>query len=211
MLKRLLFPFVVFLVSTAILWYSPTVSESFRPKAYSNQEFVRASVIDVLAESTQSDPLVPSVKTGRQRLLVELLEGEEAGKQVEVENQLSRLHNVYVAEGDRFILLVREQGSRTIYWPYNHDRSSAVYWMVGIIVLLTVLVCRFARRELGDFFVFHRCIADRSISASTLCWLESYSCHHWLDGGEDCGQLPVGRRLEQEVIWCPCWVHWLGW
>ena len=52
---------------------------------------------------------------------------------------LDRLHNVYVAEGDRFILLVREQGDRTIYWPYNHDRSSAVYWMVGIIVLLTVL------------------------------------------------------------------------
>ncbi|AJR06462.1 YibE/F family protein [Photobacterium gaetbulicola] len=139
MLKRLLFPFVVFVISTVILWYSPTVSESFRPKAYSNQEFVRASVIDVLAESTQSDPLVPSVKTGRQRLLVELLEGDEKGKQVEVENQLSRLHNVYVSAGDRFILLVREQGSRTIYWPYNHDRSSAVYWMVGIIVLLTVL------------------------------------------------------------------------
>ncbi|MCQ1058648.1 YibE/F family protein [Photobacterium sp. ZSDE20] len=139
MLKRLIFPFVVFLISTAILWYSPSVSESFRPKAYNSQEFVRASVIDVLAESTQSDPLVPSVKTGRQRLLVELREGEDKGKQVEVENQLSRLHNVYVTEGDNFILLIREQGERTIYWPYNHDRSSAVYWMVGIIVLLTVL------------------------------------------------------------------------
>ncbi|MGF1684749.1 YibE/F family protein [Photobacterium minamisatsumaniensis] len=140
MLKRLIFPVVIFLISTAILWFSPSVSETFRPAAYSNQVFVKAEVLEVLTESTQSDHLVPSIKTGRQRLMVELLDGDEQGKQVEVENQLSRLHNVYVQEGDRFIMLIREQAGRTIYWPFNHDRSSAVYWMIGVIVALTVLL-----------------------------------------------------------------------
>ncbi|PSW21865.1 YibE/F family protein [Photobacterium sanctipauli] len=140
MFNRLIFPTVIFIISTAILWLSPMVSDSFRPTAYSNQVFVKAEVIEVLTESTQSDHLVPSIKTGRQRLLVKLLDSEEQGKQVEVENQLSRLHNVYVQEGDRFIMLIREQAGRTIYWPFNHDRSSAVYWMIGIIVLLTILL-----------------------------------------------------------------------
>ena len=183
-------------MSTAILWYSPSVSETFRPKAYSNQEFVRASVIAVLAESTQSDPLVPSVKTGRQRLLVELLEGEETGKQVEVDNTLSRLHNVHVKEGDNFIMLIREQGGRTIYWPYNHDRASAVYWMVGIIVGLTILLAGLQGVKFSHFFVLYRGAFAWCAGSRLIRGLEPGYCHHRLDGSKDRGQLFAGSRLE---------------
>ena len=61
MLKRLLFPFTVFLVATAILYYSPQVSDSFRPKPYNPQHLVRAEVVKVLLDEVRPDNAVPSI------------------------------------------------------------------------------------------------------------------------------------------------------
>ncbi|MGL6315610.1 YibE/F family protein [Vibrio sp. WXL103] len=142
-MNRYLFPCAIIAIATLILYLSPIISDSFRPAAYDPQTFVKAKVDQVLVEEVHADPMVPSVMTGRQRLLVTILEGEQVGKQVEVENSLSRLHNVYVGEGDRFILLVRERASNNVYWPFNHDRADAVYWMLGIIVGLILILAGF--------------------------------------------------------------------
>ncbi|MGL6257786.1 YibE/F family protein [Vibrio sp. WXL210] len=137
-MNRYLFPCAIIAIATLILYLSPIVSDSFRPATYNPQTFVKAVVEEVLVEDTYADPMVPSVVTGRQRLRVTILEGEQAGEQVEVENSLSRLHNVHVTAGDQFILLLRERASGTIYWPFNHDRADAVYWMLGIIIALII-------------------------------------------------------------------------
>ncbi|MGR5118982.1 YibE/F family protein [Vibrio astriarenae] len=126
-----------------ILYLSPVVSESFRPGVYNQQTFVKAEAIEILAEEVRPDPMVPSVVTGRQRVVATITEGDQQGHQVEVENSISRLHNVYLEEGDSFIMLIRERASGTIYWPFNHDRSGAVYWMLGIIVGLILLLAGF--------------------------------------------------------------------
>ncbi|WP_413110238.1 YibE/F family protein [Thaumasiovibrio sp. DFM-14] len=140
MKRSWLFSLFIVVLSTLILWGSPKVSEGFRPAAYTQQTFAKAVVDEVLVEQIQADAMVPSIVTGRQRLKVTLVTGEEAGKQVEVENSISRLHNVYLQQGEQFILLIRPQGERVIYWPFNHDRADAVYWMVGIVVALIVLL-----------------------------------------------------------------------
>ena len=136
MLKRLAFPFFIFLIATAILWFSPVLSESFRPHNYNPQTLVRAEVVEVLDEDVRPDLSVPKVVTGRQTLLVRVLEGEEKGEEHRVSNMISRLHNVYVQTGDEFILLIRDNGDRTMYWPFNHNRAGAVYWMLGIMLFL---------------------------------------------------------------------------
>ena len=140
MLKRLLFPATVFLLATFILWYSPQFSESFRPRAYSPQQLVRAQVVDVLLDEVRPDQAVPTIVTGRQQLLVKILEGEQAGEEHKVMNNISRLHNVYVQQGDEFILLIRQQGDNEIYWPFNHDRAGAVYWMLGLMLALILIM-----------------------------------------------------------------------
>ena len=140
MLKRLLFPASAFLLATLILWYSPQVSQGFRPQAYNPQQLVRAKVVEVLLDEVRPDYAVPSIVTGRQQLLVKILEGDQAGEEHKVMNNISRLHNVYVQQGDEFILLIREQGEKVIYWPFNHDRAGAVYWMLGIMLALILLM-----------------------------------------------------------------------
>lgn len=140
MLKRLAFPFFIFLIATAILWFSPAVSESFRPHNYNPQTLVRAEVVKVLDEDIRRDQTVPSVVTGRQTLQVRILEGEQKGEEHRISNMISRLHNVYVQTGDEFILLIRDNGDRTMYWPFNHNRSSAVYWMLGIMLFLILIL-----------------------------------------------------------------------
>ncbi|MET4693245.1 YibE/F family protein [Endozoicomonas lisbonensis] len=140
MLKRLLFPATVFLLATFILWYSPQVSESFRPRAYNPQHLVRAQVVEVLLEEVRPDNAVPSIVTGRQQLLVKILEGDQTGEEHKVMNNISRLHNVYVQPGDEFILLIRQRGDSEIYWPFNHDRAGAVYWMLGLMVALILIM-----------------------------------------------------------------------
>ncbi|WP_394243209.1 YibE/F family protein [Vibrio astriarenae] len=142
-LKRYLFPISVLVVATLILYLSPIVSESFRPAAYNQQSFVKATAETILTEEVRPDPMVPSIVTGRQRVIATINEGEQKGEQVEVENSISRLHNVYLQEGDSFILLIRERASGTIYWPFNHDRAGAVYWMLGIIIALILLLAGF--------------------------------------------------------------------
>ncbi|WP_394149144.1 YibE/F family protein [Vibrio maritimus] len=142
-LQRYLFPTLVLALATLILYLSPIVSEGFRPAAYNQQTFVKATAETILREEVRPDPMVPSIVTGRQRVIATIDEGEQIGEQVEVENNISRLHNVYLQEGDSFILLIRDRASSTLYWPFNHDRASAVYWMLGIIVALIILLAGF--------------------------------------------------------------------
>ncbi len=140
MKKSYLFSAFIVLISTMILWLSPIISESFRPNSYSQQIFVKATVEEVLVEQVQPDVMVPSIVTGRQRLLVNYLDSNNEQQTVEVENSISRLHNVYLEADDNFIMLIRGQGERTIFWAFNHDRASAVYWMIGLVVVLIVLL-----------------------------------------------------------------------
>ncbi|USD62635.1 YibE/F family protein [Vibrio sp. SCSIO 43140] len=142
-LQRYLFPTLVLALATLILYLSPIVSEGFRPAAYNQQTFVKATAETILREEVRPDPMVPSIVTGRQRVIATIDEGEQMGEQVEVENNISRLHNVYLQEGDSFVLLIRDRASSTLYWPFNHDRASAVYWMLGIIVALIILLAGF--------------------------------------------------------------------
>ncbi|MBY5991017.1 YibE/F family protein [Ferrimonas balearica] len=140
MAKRLLFPSLIFLLATALFWWSPSWSESFRPAPLSGQQFVKAEVIEVLEQQVHPDYLAPDILTGVQKLKIRILEGEEQGQERVVDNSLSRLHNVYVEAGDHFILLIREGPRSTIYWPYNYDRAHAVYLMAGLFLLLVLVL-----------------------------------------------------------------------
>ncbi|TKB49651.1 YibE/F family protein [Ferrimonas aestuarii] len=138
--------FAVFiaLLSTLIFIFSPKWGDDFRPGQTLKQEFVEAKVVEVIANHIQPDARVPSIMTGKQVFTAEILEGNEAGKRVKVDNPLSRQHNVYVHQGDTFIMMIRDTPSGTVYWAYNHKRSTAIYWMCAAFM---VLLLSFGKKE----------------------------------------------------------------
>ncbi|QQX79381.1 YibE/F family protein [Shewanella sp. KX20019] len=144
MLKEYRFTLFIALVSTLIFYISPSLSDSLKPKTALQQEFVEARVVSVISNNLAPDARVPSILTGLQVITAEILEGDESGKVVEVQNPLSRQHNVLVGEGDIFIMMIRDTPNGTVYWAYNHKRSTAIYWMCFAFLLLLL---SFGKRE----------------------------------------------------------------
>ncbi|QFU22409.1 YibE/F family protein [Shewanella eurypsychrophilus] len=136
MLRTYRFTLFIALLSTLIFYISPSLSEHLKPKSPLEQVFVDAKAIEIISNNLAPDARVPSILTGKQVFNAEILEGELKGKIVEVRNPLSRQHNVLVSEGDTFIMMIRETANGTIYWAYNHKRSTAIYWMCFAFLLL---------------------------------------------------------------------------
>lgn len=136
MLKNYRFALFIALLSTGIFYFSPSLSESFKPKTQVKQDFVEARVIDVLSSELAPDPRVPSILTGKQVFTAIILEGPEQGSLVEVENPLSRQHNILVKSGDVFIMMIRQTANGPVYWAFNHKRSTAIYSMCFAFLLL---------------------------------------------------------------------------
>ncbi len=137
-LKKYAFPLIIALVSSAIFYLSPSLSQTVRPHSPLTQHFVEARVVEIESQQLKPDLQVPSIMTGRQIFSAEILQGEEQGKQVRVTNPLSRQHNVYVKAGDHFIMLVRLKNGEPYYWAYNHKRSPAIYAMLALFLLLLI-------------------------------------------------------------------------
>ncbi|WP_025821003.1 YibE/F family protein [Shewanella marina] len=144
MLTTYRFTLFITLLSTVIFYISPSLSDHLKPKSSLEQVFVDAKVIHVSSNDLAPDPRVPSILTGKQVFTAEILDGALTGKVVEVKNPLSRQHNVLVSEGDTFIMMIRETANGTVYWAYNHKRSTAIYWMCFAFLLLLL---SFGKRE----------------------------------------------------------------
>ncbi|MBC7001701.1 YibE/F family protein [Photobacterium sp. BZF1] len=137
-MKRIYFPFFIFCLATALFLFSPEWSSQFRPANSLSQQFVTATVESIEVDETHPDPMVPSIRTGRQRLTATINSGEFAGQQKQIENNISRLHNVAVAPSDSFIVMIREQANGTLFWPFNHNRLPAIVTMLGFLISLVV-------------------------------------------------------------------------
>ncbi|WOT06613.1 YibE/F family protein [Shewanella youngdeokensis] len=144
MLRTYRFTLFITLLSTLIFYFSPSLSEHLKPKQPVEQVFVEAKVLEMLSSQLAPDARVPSIMTGKQIFNAQILEGDLKGNIVEVNNPLSRQHNVLVSEGDTFIMMIRETANGTVYWAYNHKRSTAIYWMCFAFL---ILLLSFGKKE----------------------------------------------------------------
>ncbi|AZG72974.1 YibE/F family protein [Shewanella livingstonensis] len=136
MLKDYRFAILITLISTMLFYFSPSLSDNFKAKSSLKQSFVDARVTNIISNELAPDVKVPSILTGKQVFNAEILEGPEIGTIVEIQNPLSRQHNVLVETDDVFILMIRTTDREKVYWAYNHKRSTAIYWMGFSFVLL---------------------------------------------------------------------------
>lgn len=102
--------------------------------------YERAVVVEVSDESLEYDESL-KINIGSQDLRVKMLEGEEKGKIVEVENYLTQTHNVYAKIGTKLIINAdRPQGeTKSYYTVYNYDRSIPL--VSYIVVLAAAILC----------------------------------------------------------------------
>ncbi len=106
----------------------------FTPSRPNPQHFVSAKVDTIIDENVFEDDLAPGIYRGTQHLKVTVLTGEHANESVEINNPLSRQHNVLLNKGSEFILLIRETLHGSHLWAFNHQRSTAIYTMSAVFI-----------------------------------------------------------------------------
>ncbi|WP_305374604.1 YibE/F family protein [Photobacterium leiognathi] len=139
MFQKYIFPLIILALSTAIFVFSPVLSQSFHPKKTQSQHFVSAKVENILDENVFEDDLAPGIYRGTQHLKIKVLEGEHQNETVEINNPLSRQHNVLLNEGSEFILMIRETIHGSHFWAFNHQRATAIYTMTAVFIGLILL------------------------------------------------------------------------
>lgn len=110
---------------------APKKSVSGDPEEYSHYE--RARVELVLSDSTESDPAADGGYRGDQLLIVEVLTGEYAGKQLQVYNYVGPLYGGPLQEGDLAVLAISTYRDGTYMGTvFEYDR---LWPLIAVVVL----------------------------------------------------------------------------
>lgn len=107
--------------------------------------YIAAKVEQVLSDDTSPDAASGGRRLGTQQLRIRILQGAHKGEHMEVENQLSALHNVYAKAGTRIVvqLSTDANGSYTVS-VYNYDRFGI---LAGALAVFLALLCAVGGRK----------------------------------------------------------------
>lgn len=114
------------------------------------ESYAYAKVIKVLSDDSHKDPNTENVRVGSQRLLIEITTGEHKGRQLEIENHMSKLFSKYAEVGTSFLVFIRtdrraeaETGLPQISVSVmNYNRLWVIVALVAVFLLVTVIVGR---------------------------------------------------------------------
>lgn len=136
-LAVLLAALVLFLLGCFLA--APEKTASTDPAEYSRYE--RAKVNMILADSTESDPASDGAFRGDQLLIVEVLTGKYAGKQLQVYNYVGPLYGGPLQEGDLTVLAISTYDDGTYTGTvFEYDRLWPLIAIVALFIVATVLV-----------------------------------------------------------------------
>lgn len=105
--------------------------------------YVKGRVISVTSERLELDSADSSLYLGEQEVVVELLEGDRKGEQVEIDNYLTQIHNIRVSANQRVIVCAdTPENAAPYYTIFNYDRTVPLYSLIGVFGLAVILVGR---------------------------------------------------------------------
>ena len=111
-----------------------------------SRTFVRGRVVSVDNERLETDPYDHSRYLGEQELTVLILEGDQKGDKVSIDNYLSQTHNIYVNANQKIIVCAdMPEGVAPYYTVFNYDRCLPL----GILVVVFAAVMLFVGKEKG--------------------------------------------------------------
>lgn len=109
----------------------------------STTTYVKGKAVKVLSEELEPAEGNDSRMLGVQTLQVKILEGTQKGQIIQVENQLSTTHNVYVKEGQALVIKAdMPEGVEPFYSVYNYSRSGGYALIAVIFCALMILMGR---------------------------------------------------------------------
>lgn len=101
------------------------------------------TVTEVVSEDLEPTPYDSSRLWGSQELRVRINDGELAGQEVQVHNEVNDTHNILCEPGTRVIVrLEAQEGLEPFYSIYNYDRGFGLVALVGVFAVLMVAVGR---------------------------------------------------------------------
>ena len=120
---------------------------AFAPKAEKTEptgdyaEYENAVVVQILSDGTEADEAADGGYRGEQLLLAEVKTGQYAGETMQVYNYVSPLFGVPLKVGDGCTLVIStyENGDANAT-VYEYNRTTAVWIVLGLFLLITVLV-----------------------------------------------------------------------
>lgn len=109
-----------------------------------SRTFVRGRVVSVDNERLETDPYDHSRYLGEQELTVLILEGDQKGDKVSIDNYLSQTHNIYVNANQKIIVCAdMPEGVAPYYTVFNYDRCLPL----GILVVVFAAVMLFVGKK----------------------------------------------------------------
>lgn len=113
--------------------------EQLPATAYS--EYENGTVLQILSDSCEPDPVAEGADRGEQTLLVEVKTGRYAGQTLLTYNAVGPIYSEQAEVGDSVTLIIStyENGDHSAT-VYEYNRSTAIYIIAGLFVLVTVLV-----------------------------------------------------------------------
>ncbi|MBQ6402404.1 MAG: YibE/F family protein [Oscillospiraceae bacterium] len=136
---------VIVLVIAALIFVLARMA--FAPKAEKTEpagdyaEYENAVVVQILSDNTEADETADGGYRGEQLLLAEVKTGQYAGETMQVYNYVSPLFGVPLKVGDGCTLVIStyENGDANAT-VYEYNRTTAVWIVLGLFLLITVLV-----------------------------------------------------------------------
>lgn len=133
---RLLAALSFLLLYIALLNYANRGWNGYTITDDSGIEYETAKVLEVLEDNTVVDETIEGRRRGSMLLGMEILTGRYKGNVVQVENYLSAMYNVYVAEGDKVSVRIDTTGIDEYHVSiYNYNRSGI---LIGLILIFAV-------------------------------------------------------------------------
>lgn len=121
-----------------------TIFQNFLVKSYSRVnsstvDFVSGEVLDIEKNDIEYDENL-KIYLGHQVLNVRILEGENKGDEIVLDNYLTAAHNVHVTKGAKVIITADEpEGVEPYYTVYQFDRQIGM--TVFIFILFFFMIC----------------------------------------------------------------------
>ncbi len=105
--------------------------------------YIKGRVISITSESLEQDSSDPSLYLGEQEIVVELLEGDMKGQQVNIDNYLSQVHNIRVSNNQRVIVCAdTPENAAPYYTVFNYDRTLPLCMLIAFFAFAVIIVGR---------------------------------------------------------------------
>ena len=133
----------IVLCVAAVLWWMRSNPIDFTSLDTGGISYPAGTVTEVISEDLEPTPYDSSRRWGSQELRVRIEDGELAGQEVEIHNEVNDTHNIICEAGTRVVVrLESQEGLEPYFSIYNYNRGLGILGLVLVFAAFMVAVGR---------------------------------------------------------------------